>query len=77
MNLKTQFDALYPQEIRAPATLSQQTGGIWLAYTQGGTSVYLKGGSGFSAGQKVWYDTATLRILEAAPDVVITDCPLY
>ena len=73
MDLYAQLIALYPQPHRAVAKITAQSSGGYTARTTAGNNPVPLKGTGYSAGQTVFYDTQTGQILETAPDLAVAD----
>lgn len=73
MNFLQQFEAVFNRSHPAVAKLKSRQGGAWLAHTINGNHPVLLFGDGYEAGQTVFYDQNTGRIIETAPDLPVAD----
>lgn len=75
MNLLKQFQDLIGKETLGIATLEQERApNYWQAQTEAGAIIYINGEG--KAGDKIFYDWHTLKIIGRAPKINFTDIPL-
>ncbi|WII91776.1 hypothetical protein [Kingella negevensis] len=72
MNLLQQFNAIFKNETRSVAKITVKTETGYIAQTQSGNEVRLRGSS-YNVGDNVFYERSTGAILETAPDLPLVE----